>query len=75
MNPQKVAVIKVENDVEISVLEAVNLLSGIEHFTKPGQKFLLKPNLFTMKIPEEGVTTDKRMCVRKTVNVFNISAV
>lgn len=61
MNPRKVAVIKVGNDVEASVSEAVDLLGGIENFAKPGQKFLLKPNLFTTKTPEEGATTDMRI--------------
>ncbi len=61
MNPQKVAIVKVENGIEASVREAVNLLGGIKNFAKPGQKFLLKPNLFTTKTPEEGATTDMRI--------------
>jgi uncharacterized protein (DUF362 family) len=61
MKLSKVAVIKVKNDVKSSVREAVNLLGGIERFAKPGQTFLLKPNLFTTKTSEEGATTDMRI--------------
>ena len=57
----RVAIVRVEKDVEAAVKEAINLLGGIEAFAKPGGTYLIKPNLFTTKTAEEGATTDLRV--------------
>lgn len=40
-----------------AVKKAVDLLGGIGEFVKPGMKVLLKPNLLSARLPEEGVDT------------------
>jgi uncharacterized protein (DUF362 family) len=57
----KVAIIKVLKDPEAAVKKAIDLLGGIEQFITPGEIVLLKPNLFTIKGPETGATTDMRV--------------
>jgi uncharacterized protein (DUF362 family)/NAD-dependent dihydropyrimidine dehydrogenase PreA subunit len=57
----RVAVVKVEESVEDAVREAVGLLGGMEKFMDPGQVFLVKPNLFTVKSAEKGATTDPQV--------------
>lgn len=54
------------------VLEAVklstDLLGGIEHFVKPGDRVLLKPNLLSGRPPEKAVTTHPHM-VKATIEL------
>jgi len=57
----RVAVVRVGESVEGAVREAVGLLGGIEKFVEPGESFLVKPNLFTVKSAEKGATTDPRV--------------
>ncbi len=57
----RVAIVRVEKDVDAAVREAINLLGGIEAFAKPGGTYLVKPNLFTTRTAEEGATTDLRV--------------
>lgn len=54
----RVAITRTANGVETAVEEAVELLGGIERFIHPGEKALLKPNLFNTEPPESGCTTD-----------------
>lgn len=54
----KVSIVRVENDIEAAVREAVRLLGGIERFVEAEGSYLIKPNLFTTKTAEEGATTD-----------------
>jgi uncharacterized protein (DUF362 family) len=56
-----VAVVKTDTGVKEAAQEAVELLGGIEKFIEPGETVLLKPNLFTVKAPETGATTDMRV--------------
>jgi uncharacterized protein (DUF362 family) len=56
-----VAVVKTDIGVEEATKRAVELLGGIDKFIEPGQETLLKPNLFTVKGPETGATTDMRV--------------
>ena len=53
--------VRVRESVEDAVREAVGLLGGIESFVEPGESFLVKPNLFTVKSAEKGATTDPRV--------------
>jgi uncharacterized protein (DUF362 family) len=57
----RVAIVKAKHDPETAVEEAINLLGGIEQFIAPGETVLLKPNLFTVKGPDTGATTDMRV--------------
>ncbi len=57
----KVSIVKVEDNVGAAVEEALDLLGGLKRFIRPGGRYLLKPNLFTMKRAEEGATTDMRV--------------
>jgi uncharacterized protein (DUF362 family)/NAD-dependent dihydropyrimidine dehydrogenase PreA subunit len=57
----RVAVVKVGDSVENAVREAVGLLGGIEAFVEPGESYLVKPNLFTVKSAEKGATTDPQV--------------
>ena len=57
----RVAIVRVEEDVEGAVKEAINILGGIEAFAKPGGTYLVKPNLFTTRTAQEGATTDLRV--------------
>src|SRR3990167_2290672 len=45
------------NRVFDAVKRAVDLVGGINEFAKPGMKVLLKPNLLSVRRPEEGVDT------------------
>ncbi|MCW4036540.1 MAG: DUF362 domain-containing protein [Candidatus Bathyarchaeota archaeon] len=56
-----VSIARVEDGVEEAVKEAIELLGGIDRFVKPGGTYLVKPNLFTTKSAELGVTTDPRI--------------
>ena len=62
----RVAVVKVGESVEDAVREAVRLLGGIETFVEPGESFLVKPNLFTVKSAEKGATSDPRVLMTIT---------
>lgn len=57
----KVSIVKCRtynfSEVESALGQAINLLGGINSFVKPGQKVLLKPNLLSARLPEEGVDT------------------
>lgn len=44
-------------EVESAVKKSVELLGGIEKFLKPNSKVLIKPNLLSPRLPEEGVDT------------------
>ncbi|MES0324744.1 MAG: DUF362 domain-containing protein [Candidatus Bathyarchaeia archaeon] len=57
----RVAVVKTDIGVGEATKRAVELLGGIDKFVEPGQETLLKPNLFTVKGPETGATTDMRV--------------
>jgi len=59
----RVAVVKTDIGVGEATKRAVELLGGIGKFIEPGQKTLLKPNLFTVKGPETGATTDMRVVI------------
>src|SRR3990170_7298950 len=61
MKPQ-VSIVKVEKrGIESAVNEAVHLLGGIGTFAKPDGTYLIKPNIFTTRTPEQGATTDMRV--------------
>jgi uncharacterized protein (DUF362 family) len=62
----RVAVVKVGKSVEGAIKEAVELLGGIETFVEPGESFLVKPNLFTVKSADKGATTDPRVLMTIT---------
>jgi len=57
----RVAVVKTDIGVKEAAQRAVELLGGIEAFVEPGETVLLKPNLFTVKEPDTGATTDMRV--------------
>ena len=57
----RVAVVRTDIGVKEATIRAINLLGGIDRFIEPGQETLLKPNLFTVKGPETGATTDMRV--------------
>ena len=59
----RVAVVRTDIGVKEATKEAIRLLGGIDKFIKPGQETLLKPNLFTVKGPETGATTDMRVVI------------
>ena len=44
----RVAVVRTDIGVKEATKKAVNLLGGISKFIEPGQKTLLKPNLFVL---------------------------
>jgi len=44
-------------EVEGAVKTAVELLGGIEKFVKPDSRVLIKPNLLSARMPEDGVDT------------------
>lgn len=54
----RVAVVRTDNGLREAVKKAVGLLGGIGAFVEPGETTLLKPNLFTVKGPDTGATTD-----------------
>jgi uncharacterized protein (DUF362 family)/NAD-dependent dihydropyrimidine dehydrogenase PreA subunit len=62
----RVSIVRVDDDVEDAVREAVDLLGGIEKFTRPGGVYLVKPNLFTTISAERGATTDPRIFMTLT---------
>ncbi len=57
----KVSIVKCagyeQPQVEKAVRRSVELLGGINHFVKSGQKVLVKPNMLMAAAPEEGITT------------------
>lgn len=57
----RVAIVKCENyepgNVSSAVRRAVDSLGGMQSFVKPGSRVLLKPNLLSARLPEEGVDT------------------
>jgi uncharacterized protein (DUF362 family) len=57
----RVAVVKTDIGVGEATKKAVNLLGGVNKFIEAGETVLLKPNLFTVKGPETGATTDMRV--------------
>ena len=58
----RVSIVRVDKeDVDSAVRESVDLLGGIGKFVKPDGSYLLKPNLFTTRTPEQGATTDMRI--------------
>ncbi len=57
----RVAITRTDNGVEKAAKKAVNLLGGIDQFIAKDETVLLKPNLFTVKRPETGATTDLRI--------------
>jgi uncharacterized protein (DUF362 family) len=54
----KIALIKSENyqNIKDKIKSTLNLLGGIENFIHPGQKVLLKPNLFGYDCPKHAAT-------------------
>ena len=72
----KVSIVRVEgSDVEAAVKEAVHLLGGIERFVGAEGSYLVKPNLFTTKTADEGVTTDMRIVLALADMVKELGAV
>jgi len=72
----KVSIVRVEgSDVEAAVKEAVHLLGGIERFVGAEGSYLIKPNLFTTKTADEGVTTDMRIVLALADMVKELGAV
>jgi uncharacterized protein (DUF362 family)/Pyruvate/2-oxoacid:ferredoxin oxidoreductase delta subunit len=57
----RVAITSTKQGIESAVIQAVNLLGGIDNFIEPGEPVLLKPNLFNVKPAETGCTTDLRI--------------
>lgn len=61
MKSAKVSIIRCKDynsqNVHKAVNEAVGILGGIERFVKPGEKVLIKPNLLSARMPEDGVCT------------------
>ncbi|MCW4048626.1 MAG: DUF362 domain-containing protein [Candidatus Bathyarchaeota archaeon] len=57
----RVAIVKTTNGVKEATKEAIRLLGGISKFINLGETTLLKPNLFTVKGPETGATTDMQI--------------
>jgi len=57
----RVSIVRVDDDVEGGVEEAIDLLGGVERFARPGGVYLVKPNLFTTISAERGATTDPRI--------------
>ncbi len=57
----RVAVTRTNYGIEKAVKRAINLLGGIDMFIEPGERVLLKPNLFNTEPPETGCTTDLRI--------------
>ena len=57
----RVAIVKTNENITEATKEAIRLLGGISQFIKPGEIVLLKPNLFIVKGPETGATTDMRV--------------
>jgi uncharacterized protein (DUF362 family)/Pyruvate/2-oxoacid:ferredoxin oxidoreductase delta subunit len=61
MKMSRTAIIKCvdyqQNRVDKAVRESLNLLGGIEHYVWPGAKVLIKPNLITVRRPDEAATT------------------
>ena len=57
----KVSIVRCENYDSQRVFEAVkravDLVGGIEHYVRPGSDVLIKPNLLSARLPEEGVDT------------------
>lgn len=57
----KVAIVKCRDyeriKVEQAVKKAFDLLGGIELFVKKGEKVLIKPNILSARLPEDGVCT------------------
>ena len=57
----KVAIVKCKNyeriEVEQAVKKAFDLLGGIGIFVKKGEKVLIKPNILSARMPEDGVCT------------------
>jgi uncharacterized protein (DUF362 family)/Pyruvate/2-oxoacid:ferredoxin oxidoreductase delta subunit len=56
-----VSIVKVNNyheeEVRMGLLKSIDLIGGIDHFVKRGDRVLLKPNLLYGKAPEKAVTT------------------
>lgn len=52
-----------------AVKKAVGLLGGIDTYVKPGMKVLLKPNLLSARVPEDGVDTHPEV-VRAAVRLI-----
>ncbi len=52
--------------VQDALLQLLEPLGGINHFVKPGQKVLIKPNLLSGQPPEKAVTTHPEI-VRQTI--------
>jgi uncharacterized protein (DUF362 family) len=64
MSKTRVAIVRIDDaDTGIGegVRRGIDLLGGIASFASPGDRILLKPNLFTTKTPDEGATTDMRL--------------
>ena len=73
MTDSKVAIIRCPDYDPVRVREAVaqtiELLGGTEHFAKPGETVLVKPNLLSARPPEAAVTTHPTV-VRAVVELW-----
>ena len=45
------------SDYQAVVMESINLLGGMEHFVKPGDKVVVKPNIGWDRSPEQAANT------------------
>jgi uncharacterized protein (DUF362 family) len=57
----RVAIVKVKEEIEDAVKEALHLLGGIDQYVEADGTYLIKPNLFTVKTWDTGATTDPRI--------------
>lgn len=67
MNKSMVAIVKGgcepdENQIDTLVRRAVALTGGLESLVAPGTLVIIKPNLIAPAAPEQGATTDYRIC-------------
>src|SRR3989338_8252014 len=75
----KVAIVKCKDYERIKVERAVNkafdLLGGIGVFVKKGEKVLIKPNILSARLPEDGVCTHLEVIRAVVRSVRDLGAV
>lgn len=69
-----VSIVRVEDGVDEAVRKAVSLIGGIDRFTRRGGTYLIKPNLFTTRTPEQGATTDMRIVLALSTMLMEAGA-
>lgn len=70
----QVAIVKSTDNIKENIYKLLDLLGGIENFAQSGERYLLKPNLFTTKTPEDGATTDMRIVLSYATALKDIGA-